>query len=177
VSLTRSQARSATQAAYREASAQTARREASDAALRVLLANARTERDAARAHAAAVDADNASLLARIRKPQARVEAVAVKRQAKVERYAGSIPTLVRRIARAHGSGAGDVEAMVTLCRRESTFRPSAANGSCRGLFQLKTRNPHWSDPAWNTDAAIGYVKRRYGTARKALAHSYSHHWY
>jgi len=145
--------------------------------MRVLLANARTERDSARAHAAAVDADNASLRASLRKPQVTSRVASGKRQAKVERYAGSIPTLVRRIARAHGYGAGDVEAMVTLCRRESTFRPSAANGSCRGLFQLKTRNPHWSDPAWNTDAAIGYVKRRYGTARKALAHSYSHHWY
>jgi len=85
VSLTRSQARSATQAAYREASAQTARREASDAALRVLLANARTERDAARAHAAAVDADNASLRTLLRKPQAVVQvSSAPKRQVKVK---------------------------------------------------------------------------------------------
>lgn len=175
--VTRSQARSATQAAYREASAQTARREASEAAIRTLLVAARAERDIARAEAAAVSADNASLRARFRKPQApsRV-AITPKRQVKVKAH-GSIPTLVRRIARAHGYGAGDVEALVTLCRRESTFRPGATNGSCKGLFQLKTRNPRWSDPAWNTDSAISYIERRYGSPRAALAHSYSRGWY
>ena len=85
VSVSASQARSATQAAYREASAQTARREASEAAIRTLLVAARAERDIARAEAAAVSADNASLRARFRKPQSVVQVASSKRQVKVKR--------------------------------------------------------------------------------------------
>ena len=73
----------------------------------------------------------------------------------------------------------EISALLKICKRESGYRPTATNGSCKGLFQLKTRysRKYWADPAWNTRKAIRYVKHRYGTWRKALAHSHRYGWY
>lgn len=74
-------------------------------------------------------------------------------------------------------GKADINALYTLCKRESGFDPRCRTGSCLGLFQLQTHNKHVFEPAYNTGLAIKYIKHRYGTARKALAHSYRHGWY
>ncbi len=72
-----------------------------------------------------------------------------------------------------------ITALLKICKRESTFRPKARNGSCKGLFQLKTSFGYkkWSDPAWNTRKAIRYIKHRYGTPTRALSHCYRYGWY
>lgn len=73
----------------------------------------------------------------------------------------------------------EISALLKICKRESGYRPTARNRSCKGLFQLKTSYPRskWADPAWNTRKAIRYVKHRYGTWQKALRHSYRYGWY
>jgi hypothetical protein len=162
----------------REAAAEREVAEAVLAAYREQLRHVTAQRDKATAEVEAVREDNAALVKRLkRKPRVAVKRSAAKSRPAVKRYSGSIPALIRRIAKAHGYGSADTEALVTLCRRESTFRPTATNGSCKGLFQLKTSSSRWADPAWNTTAAIGYIEKRYGSPRKALAHSYSRGWY
>lgn len=87
--------------------------------------------------------------------------------------------IIKKVAKSKGLSKADIRALLTLCRRESTFRPTARNHSCKGLFQLKTHYGYrkWSDPAWNTRKAIKYIKHRYGSARRALSHSYRYGWY
>jgi len=72
-----------------------------------------------------------------------------------------------------------ITALLKICKRESTFRPTARNGSCKGLFQLKTSfgRSKWANPAWNTRKAIRYIKHRYGTPKAALNHCYRYGWY
>lgn len=73
----------------------------------------------------------------------------------------------------------EIRAMLKLGQRESGLDPRQVTGSCKGLFQLKTRysRAKWANPAWNTRKAIRYVRHRYGTWRVALNHSYRHGWY
>jgi hypothetical protein len=73
----------------------------------------------------------------------------------------------------------EISALLKICKRESGYRPTARNHSCKGLFQLKTRfgRSRWADPAWNTRKAIRYIKHRYGSARAALRHSHRYGWY
>lgn len=87
--------------------------------------------------------------------------------------------IIKATAKAKHLSKRDITALLKLCRRESTFRPTARNGSCKGLFQLKTSYGYrkWSNPAWNTRKAIKYIKHRYGNARAALSHSYRYGWY
>jgi SLT domain-containing protein len=70
-------------------------------------------------------------------------------------------------------------ALLKIAKRESTFRPTATNGSCKGLFQLKTSfgRSKWANPAWNTRKAIRYIKARYGSPTAALRHCYRYGWY
>jgi hypothetical protein len=72
-----------------------------------------------------------------------------------------------------------ITALLKLCKRESWYVARARTGSCKGLFQLKTHygRKKWANPAWNTRKAIRYIKHRYGTPKKALAHSYRYGWY
>lgn len=88
-------------------------------------------------------------------------------------------SIIKTVAKSKGLGAADIRALLKLCKRESTFRPTARNHSCKGLFQLKTHYGYrkWSDPAWNTRKAIRYIRHRYGNARAALSHSYRYGWY
>ena len=93
---------------------------------------------------------------------------------------GSIPTLIRRLCASAGWSGTQADAMVEIARRESTFRPTATNGRCFGLFQLsagKVAGHDWTDPAWNTRRAIAYIRSRYGTPLHALAHHDAHGWY
>lgn len=85
--------------------------------------------------------------------------------------------VIREVAAQHNVSAADQKALIKLAKRESSWNPKARNGSCRGLFQVKTKSKRWADPAFNTSLALKYIKKRYGTPRKALAHSYSHGWY
>ena len=94
-----------------------------------------------------------------------------------KKYEHNMPSLIRIVASKHGITGKEADALVELARRESTFRPTATNGSCMGLFQLKTTDARWSDPAWNTAQAIGYIRSRYGTPSAAIAHHNAHHWY
>lgn len=88
-----------------------------------------------------------------------------------------IPSLIRSVAESHGLSRADSSALVEIARAESTFRPSARNGKCLGLFQLKTTDARWRDPAWNTAAAILYMKHRYGSPTAALTFRRAHGWY
>lgn len=73
----------------------------------------------------------------------------------------------------------EIRAMLILGWRESGWRPTARNGNCRGAFQLNFRHMgrKWRNLAWNTRRANRYVKHRYGSWRRALAHSYRCNWY
>ena len=89
-----------------------------------------------------------------------------------------IATITATAKKSHVSTA-NIKALVTLAKRESSYNPKARNGSCKGLFQLKTKASRgkWTNAAWNTKQAISYVKRRYGSPLKALRHSYRYGWY
>lgn len=89
-----------------------------------------------------------------------------------------IATITATAKKSHLSKA-NARALVTLAKRESSYNPRARNGSCKGLFQLKTRvsRSTWTNVVWNTKSAISYMKRRYGSPLKALRHSYRYGWY
>ena len=96
-------------------------------------------------------------------------------------YAKSQPAkmkkIIRHVAHNYGLKEADIKALFTLCKRESDFNPRERTGSCKGLFQLQTHHKEVWDPAWNTGMAIKYIKKRFKTARRALAHSYRYGWY
>jgi len=86
-------------------------------------------------------------------------------------------TVIRKVAAAKGLSSKDTKALITLAKRESGYNARCKTGSCLGLFQIKTKSKYWADPEFNTRLAIKYIKNRYGSPSKALAHSYSHGWY
>jgi hypothetical protein len=96
-------------------------------------------------------------------------------------YAKSQPAkmkkIIRHVAHNYGLKKADIKALITLCKRESDFDPKERTGSCKGLFQLQTHHKEVWQPAWNTGMAIKYIKKRYKTPRRALAHSYRYGWY
>jgi hypothetical protein len=85
--------------------------------------------------------------------------------------------VIRKVAANHKLPKSDVKALIKLAYRESSWNRRCITGSYRGLFQVKTRNSHWADPFWNTGRALRYIKKRYKTPRRALAHSYRYGWY
>jgi SLT domain-containing protein len=103
-------------------------------------------------------------------------AMASAKSARAIRHAKVI-AIIKATAKEKKLGNGQIKALLILCRRESGYNPKARNHSCKGLFQLKTKSKKWADPVWNTAKAIRYIKHRYGTPKRALAHSYSHGWY
>lgn len=90
-----------------------------------------------------------------------------------------VVAIIKSVAKAKHLSNSEISALLKICKRESTFRPTARNHSCKGLFQLKTAYGYkkWSNPAWNTRKAIRYIKHRYGSCRAALSHSYRYGWY
>ena len=86
--------------------------------------------------------------------------------------------IIRTLKALH-MGRADRRAMVEIGWRESGWNPHCVTGSCLGVYQLQTSYPRskWENLAWNTRKAVKYVKHRYGTPRKALAHSYRKGWY
>jgi len=86
----------------------------------------------------------------------------------------------QEVARAHFSHA-DADALITLGWRESRLHRYASNrGRCLGVFQLSRSmciGKPWADIRWNTHRAIVYIRHRYGTPVRALAHSRRYGWY
>ncbi len=100
--------------------------------------------------------------------------------AQVASAAPSIHSIITRYTTAAGFGSLDVTAMKQIADYESHDHASSHSKTCWGLFQLSTsmvKGHPWSDPTWNTKRALGYVKSRYGTPCKALAHIRKTGWY
>lgn len=94
--------------------------------------------------------------------------------------APSIHAIITRYTVAAGFGTLDVTAMKKIADYESRDNRLAHSRSCWGLFQLSSRmvkGHKWSDAGWNTRRALMYVRGRYGTPRKALAHIRRTGWY
>jgi hypothetical protein len=70
----------------------------------------------------------------------------------------------------------EIEAAKDLTYQESSWSPRCVTGRYVGLWQVN-RFPHWRDPRRNTHVAMHYIRHRYGTIRRALAHSRAHGWY
>ena len=87
--------------------------------------------------------------------------------------------IIKTAAKSKKLSNAEISALLKICRRESTYRPTAINGTCKGLFQLKTHfaRSKWANARWNTLKAINYIKHRYKTCRRALSHSYRFGWY
>jgi hypothetical protein len=85
--------------------------------------------------------------------------------------------VIRKVAARYKLPKADVNALIKLAYRESSWNTRCVTGSYRGLFQIRTRSKKWSDPFWNTARAIRDIKGVYKTPRRALAHSYSSGWY
>lgn len=85
--------------------------------------------------------------------------------------------VIREVGAQYNLAEADIQALVVLAYRESSWNRKCVTGSYRGLFQVRTRSKKWSDPAWNTARAIRDIRGVYRTPRAALAHSYSHGWY
>jgi hypothetical protein len=109
-----------------------------------------------------------------------VSALAVSLPASPAYASVSVHAIITKYTLAAGFGAADVTAMKQIADYESHDHPSSHSKSCWGLFQLSTKmvkGHPWSDPVWNTKRALAYVKSRYGTPRKALAHIKKSGWY
>ena len=92
----------------------------------------------------------------------------------------SVHEIISKYTLAAGFGAADVTAMKRIADYESHDHATSHSKSCWGLFQLSTKmvkGHPWSDPVWNTKRAVAYVKHRYGTPLKALAHIKKSGWY
>jgi hypothetical protein len=90
-----------------------------------------------------------------------------------------VVAIIKEVAKSKHYNAKQIKALLKIAKRESGYSASERTGSCKGVFQLKTHFPRskWSDARWNTAKAIRYIKHRYGSATKALAHSYRYGWY
>ena len=107
-------------------------------------------------------------------------AFAVAGPAQTAYAAPSIHEIITRYTTAAGFGALDVAAMKKIADYESHDHPTSHSRRCWGLFQLSTgtvKGHPWSDPSWNTRAALRYVRSRYSTPRRALAHIRKTGWY
>jgi len=94
--------------------------------------------------------------------------------------APSVHSIIERYTTAAHFGSADVTAMKRIADYESHDHPTSHSRTCFGLFQLSrtvAKGHPWSDAAWNTRRALAYVKRRYGTPRKAWAHIRKSGWY
>jgi hypothetical protein len=89
---------------------------------------------------------------------------------------------IRSEAHAEGYGKAQTAALVHLAYHESRWHnfSRSSGGHFLGAFQIKWTmckgNP-WSNPRWNTRRAIRYLKHRYGSPVKALAHYHRLGWY
>lgn len=85
--------------------------------------------------------------------------------------------VIRKVAARYKMSRSNVNALIKLAYRESSWNSRCVTGSYRGLFQIRTKSKKWKSPWWNTARAIRDIRKVYKTPRRALAHSYSHGWY
>lgn len=98
----------------------------------------------------------------------------------------SMVRIASETASRHGvRGSRSRSAMVEIAHKESTFRPTTRNkrSTAYGLYGFL--NSTWKGtgvkktdcPNCQTEAAMRYIKARYGTPEKALAFHRKHGWY
>ena len=98
----------------------------------------------------------------------------------------SMTGIVSGVASRHGERSGRSHGlMVDIARRESNYKPTTRNkrSSAYGLFGFL--NSTWKGtgiqktncPYCQTEAAMRYIKRRYGTIEKAYDFWLKHRWY
>jgi hypothetical protein len=97
-----------------------------------------------------------------------------KRKHKKEVYSVRV---IRIVSARYKMSRSNVNALIKLAYRESSWNPRCVTGSYRGLFQIRTKSKKWKSPWWNTARAIRDIRSVYKTPRRALAHSYSQGWY
>lgn len=103
-------------------------------------------------------------------------------QARYHTSQAKVRSLIRAEAHTWHYGTANREALVKLAYRESRWHPWSRSGmhGCWGTFQLRYTmclgHPWW-DATWNTHRAIVYIRHRYGTPVRALAHSLARGWY
>ena len=87
--------------------------------------------------------------------------------------------VLREIAKKHGYSTADIKRLNFIAKRESHWGNRATNGPCKGMFQVNTRKPisKWANPYWNTNRAIHYIKKRYGSPAGAVRHIGRTGWY
>jgi hypothetical protein len=91
--------------------------------------------------------------------------------------------MVRVLKKEYRCCKAEIEAAKDLTYQESSWRNTCRTGSYVGLWQndIRWHPMHhkrlWQNPAVNTRRAMKYIRKRYGTIRKALAHSRAHNWY
>jgi hypothetical protein len=93
---------------------------------------------------------------------------------------------IRSEAKVADYGKTQTTALLKLAYRESRWHNWSVSHAkrpqnrCYGTFQLSWGMAHgraWFNPYWSTMRAIRYIKHRYGTPVRALAHSYRYGWY
>jgi hypothetical protein len=89
---------------------------------------------------------------------------------------------IRTEAKAAHYGTRNTAALLHLAWHESRWHnfSHSRRSECHGLFQLSKGMAHghpWWQPRWNTRRAIYYIRHRYGTPARALAHSHRCGWY
>lgn len=75
--------------------------------------------------------------------------------------------------------------MLEIAARESSFDPNQQNDTSTAYGAYQFLNSTWadtgiaktSDPLLQAEAALKYVKSRYGTPQEALDHELTQHWY
>ncbi|HEY5473955.1 MAG TPA: hypothetical protein VIK32_12275 [Candidatus Limnocylindrales bacterium] len=85
--------------------------------------------------------------------------------------------VIERVGRKYKLPRADIQALIVLAYRESSWNPRCVTGNCYGLFQVQRPCGSWRNPAWNTGRAIRDIRKVYKTPRRALAHSFRHGWY
>jgi len=85
--------------------------------------------------------------------------------------------IIRKVACNYHLKNADIKALITLCKRESDFNPKCRTGSYKACSSSDSPHKQVWRADWNTGVAIKEIKRRYGSARRALAHSYRYGWY
>jgi hypothetical protein len=91
--------------------------------------------------------------------------------------------IIRKVGRKFGLSPADIRALELLAHQESGWSSTSRTGRYGGLFQIDTKTGwaakrgRWKNPWTNTEIAIKYIRRKYGTPRRALSHSYRMNWY
>jgi len=87
--------------------------------------------------------------------------------------------VLKEVAKKRGYSSKDISRLMRIAKRESHWGNRAANGPCKGMFQVNTHKPKstWANPYWNTNRAISYIEKRYGSPAGAIRHIQRTGWY